>query len=50
MENESRGLSGRLIAAGAPDDLLARTGASDMEDAFLRLIENTPNEPTEVSR
>ena len=37
---------GRLLAHDAPDQLLARTGASEMEEAFLRLIETTP----EVSR
>ncbi|WP_245623047.1 ABC transporter ATP-binding protein [Spirillospora albida] len=29
---------GRLLADGTPDDLRARTGADDLEDAFLRLI------------
>ncbi len=37
---------GRLVADGAPDELLARTGAGEMEEAFLRLIETTPTEPT----
>jgi ABC-2 type transport system ATP-binding protein len=30
---------GRLLAAGAPDDLLRRTGADDLGDGFLRLVE-----------
>lgn len=30
---------GRLLADGTPDDLLARTGATDVEGAFLRLVE-----------
>lgn len=37
---------GQLLAHDAPDQLLARTGANEMEEAFLRLIETTP----EVSR
>jgi len=30
---------GELLAQGAPDELLARTGASDIEGAFLALVE-----------
>jgi ABC-2 type transport system ATP-binding protein len=30
---------GRILAVGAPRELLARTGARDLDDAFLRLIE-----------
>jgi ABC-2 type transport system ATP-binding protein len=30
---------GRILAEDTPDGLLARTGAADMDDAFLRLIE-----------
>ena len=30
---------GRLLAAGTPDDLLRRTGADDLGDGFLRLVE-----------
>ena len=30
---------GRLLAAGTPDDLLRRTGANDLGDGFLRLVE-----------
>jgi ABC-2 type transport system ATP-binding protein len=30
---------GRLLATGTPDDLLRRTGAEDLEDGFLRLVE-----------
>ena len=30
---------GRLLATGAPPDLLARTGAADFDGVFLRLIE-----------
>ena len=30
---------GRLLATGTPDDLRGRTGADDLGDAFLRLIE-----------
>jgi ABC-2 type transport system ATP-binding protein len=30
---------GRLLAAGTPGDLLRRTGAEDLEDGFLRLVE-----------
>jgi ABC-2 type transport system ATP-binding protein len=30
---------GRILAEDTPDGLLARTGASDMDDAFLRLVE-----------
>jgi ABC-2 type transport system ATP-binding protein len=37
---------GRLLAHDGPQRLLARTGAPEMEEAFLRLIETTP----EVSR
>lgn len=37
---------GQLLAHDAPDELLARTGAREMEEAFLKLIETTP----EVSR
>jgi ABC-2 type transport system ATP-binding protein len=33
---------GDLLAAAAPQDLLDRTGAEDMERAFLRLIEESP--------
>jgi ABC-2 type transport system ATP-binding protein len=30
---------GRLLATGTPDDLLRRTGAADLGDGFLRLVE-----------
>ena len=30
---------GRLLASGSPEDLRLRTGATDLEDGFLRLIE-----------
>jgi ABC-2 type transport system ATP-binding protein len=30
---------GRLLAAEAPEDLLARTGTASLDDAFLRLVE-----------
>jgi ABC-2 type transport system ATP-binding protein len=30
---------GRLLARETPDDLRARTGATDLDDAFLRLVE-----------
>ena len=30
---------GRIVATGSPDDLRARTGARDLEDAFLSLAE-----------
>jgi ABC-2 type transport system ATP-binding protein len=30
---------GRLLATGTPDDLRDRTGAADLEDGFLRLVE-----------
>jgi ABC-2 type transport system ATP-binding protein len=30
---------GRLLATGTPDDLLRRTGAEDLDDGFLRLVE-----------
>ena len=33
---------GDLLAAAAPQELLARTGAEDMERAFLKLIEEGP--------
>ncbi len=29
---------GRLLARGTPGEILARTGAEGMDDAFLRLI------------
>ena len=29
---------GRLLADEAPADLVRRTGAADVEDAFLRLV------------
>ena len=32
---------GRIIADGAPDEVRARTGAADIEQAFLRLVEQT---------
>jgi ABC-2 type transport system ATP-binding protein len=32
---------GRLPAQAAPDELRARTGANDLEEAFLRLVEGT---------
>jgi ABC-2 type transport system ATP-binding protein len=31
---------GRIIADGSPDDIRERTGASDIEQAFLHLVEN----------
>jgi ABC-2 type transport system ATP-binding protein len=33
---------GRLLAAGTPDALRARTGENELEDVFLRLIEESP--------
>ncbi len=30
---------GRLLATGSPDDLRRRTGADDLDDGFLRLVE-----------
>jgi ABC-2 type transport system ATP-binding protein len=30
---------GRLLATGTPEDLRRRTGADDLEDGFLRLVE-----------
>jgi ABC-2 type transport system ATP-binding protein len=30
---------GDILAAASPDELLQRTGASDLENAFLKLIE-----------
>jgi ABC-2 type transport system ATP-binding protein len=30
---------GQILATGTPDDLRARTGADDLEQAFLRLVE-----------
>jgi ABC-2 type transport system ATP-binding protein len=30
---------GRVVATGSPDELRARTGADDLEDAFLALAE-----------
>ena len=36
---------GRLLAAGAPAELRARTRTSDLGEAFLRLVEQT--EPAE---
>ena len=32
---------GRALAAGTPAELRARTGTADLEEAFLRLIEET---------
>jgi ABC-2 type transport system ATP-binding protein len=32
---------GRLLATGSPDELRRRTGAEDLEDGFLRLVEGT---------
>ena len=29
---------GRILASDTPEGLLARTGARDVEDAFLRLV------------
>jgi ABC-2 type transport system ATP-binding protein len=31
--------AGRLLARGTPDELLVRTGADDLEEAFLKLVE-----------
>jgi ABC-2 type transport system ATP-binding protein len=36
---------GRLLADGAPDELRERTGAPDLEEAFLRLIAETAGSP-----
>jgi ABC-2 type transport system ATP-binding protein len=33
---------GDILAASSPGELLERTGASDMEQAFLKLIEEGP--------
>ena len=30
---------GRLLATGSPDELRRRTGADDLDDGFLRLVE-----------
>jgi ABC-2 type transport system ATP-binding protein len=35
---------GRLLADETPESLLERTGASDAETAFLRLIETQPDQ------
>jgi ABC-2 type transport system ATP-binding protein len=32
---------GHLLATGTPADLLRRTGAHDLDDAFLHLIEES---------
>jgi ABC-2 type transport system ATP-binding protein len=37
---------GRIIAAEPPSDLLARTGAPDIEEAFLRLVQPLPTQST----
>ena len=34
--------SGRVLADGTPAELLARSGAADVEGAFLRLVEGDP--------
>ncbi|QIK65118.1 heme ABC exporter ATP-binding protein CcmA [Nocardioides sp. HDW12B] len=34
--------AGRLLAEGTPAELLSRTGATTVEDAFLRLVEDAP--------
>ena len=31
--------AGRIVATGSPDDLLRRTGAADLDAAFLALAE-----------
>jgi ABC-2 type transport system ATP-binding protein len=36
---------GRILAAEPPADLLARTGATDIEGAFLRLVQPGPAQP-----
>jgi ABC-2 type transport system ATP-binding protein len=36
--------AGRVLATGAPRDLLERTGAADLDAAFLRLIRETGSE------
>ena len=36
---------GRLLAHGTQPELLARTGARDVEEAFLALVEGRPNRP-----
>jgi ABC-2 type transport system ATP-binding protein len=33
---------GRLLARGTPDEILRNTGTTDLEDAFLHLVEHTP--------
>ena len=33
---------GRILAEGTPDGLRARTGATDMDQAFLRLVDEGP--------
>ena len=35
---------GRIIADGSPDEIRERTGAPDIEQAFLRLVEGQPSE------
>jgi ABC-2 type transport system ATP-binding protein len=33
---------GALLAAGTPEELRSRTGAADLDEAFLRLVERGP--------
>ena len=35
---------GRIIADGSPDEIRERTGAADIEQAFLHLVETQPEE------
>jgi ABC-2 type transport system ATP-binding protein len=35
---------GQLLASEAPDELLSRTGASELDEAFLRLVQEHENE------
>jgi ABC-2 type transport system ATP-binding protein len=39
---------GRVLAQDSPDGLLARTGAADVEDAFLRLVDRAEEQGAEV--
>ncbi|HYA54834.1 MAG TPA: ABC transporter ATP-binding protein [Thermoplasmata archaeon] len=39
--------AGRVLATGAPNELKARTGTNNLEDAFLRLVRETPARESE---
>lgn len=40
---------GRIIADGSPDEIRARTGAVDVEQAFLSLVESSADNPGDVA-